>query len=218
MLRARRPAALRDGSLQPPPVNAIQTHCETTLIRLPIVSDLLGSPRFHAICLVITSTAAIEALFAIWAATSRRHWFWRALAVWAGVVGLLPIRAYQPALVFAISSPLTIAVLRAIQRRSATPSFPRSAWERTPRRSASHALNEPEMKNDEPVTNANAPFSRLRFSVRDLLLATALVGLLLASLMQLMPRLGQIHAAELALTIAAQTLIPTLAWSAIMTT
>src|SRR4051812_27988110 len=92
--------------------------CEIPFMRLPILSDLLGSPHFHAVCLAITSTAAIEALIAIWAATSRRHWFWRAMAVWAGIVVLLPIGAYHPALAFAISSPLTIALIRAIQFRS----------------------------------------------------------------------------------------------------
>src|SRR5689334_15257741 len=80
--------------------------------------QLVGTPHFHALCLILISTAALEALIAIWAATSRIHWFWRAIAVWAGIAVLLPIRAFQPALVFTITSPLTIAIVRAIHVRT----------------------------------------------------------------------------------------------------
>ena len=101
---------------------------------------------------------------------------------------LLPIRPYQPALVFAITSPLTIALVRL--------SFPRSAWERTSGRSASHAQGEPEMTNDD-----RRHISHLRFSLGDLLLATALVGLALATLLHVLPRIGTIPIIELALAI-----------------
>src|SRR5262245_37057650 len=74
--------------------------------------SIFGSIQFHALCLVLISTAATQALIAIWAATSRLHWFWRALAVWAAITALLPIRAYQPAFAFAISSPLTVLLIR----------------------------------------------------------------------------------------------------------
>src|SRR4051812_3320852 len=83
-----------------------------------MLSDILGTPHFHAVCVIFAATAAIEALIAIWAATSRRHWFWRALAVWAAIMALVPVRAYGPAAVFAISSPLTAALVSLQQRRS----------------------------------------------------------------------------------------------------
>jgi hypothetical protein len=83
-----------------------------------MLSHILGTPHFHAVCVTFAATAAIEALVAIWAATSRLSWFWRALAVWAGVMALVPFRAYEPAAVFAISSPLTAALVRLQQRRS----------------------------------------------------------------------------------------------------
>src|SRR3954447_17283810 len=158
-------------------------------------SNLFGTPHFHAVCLVLVSAAAIEALIAIWAATSRVHWFWRAIAVWAAVTMLLPIRAYQPALLFAVTSPLTIILIRAIS------SCRRSAWERTPGRSASLV----------PSTR------RFYFTLRDLLLATALVGLALASLLHLAPRLGEVHIAEFALTAIIQIAVPTFVWAALLT-
>jgi hypothetical protein len=80
--------------------------------------DILGTPHFHAVCFVFAATAAIEALVAIWAATSRRYWFWRALAVWVAVMLLVPVRAYEPAIIFAISSPLTAGLVMLQQRRS----------------------------------------------------------------------------------------------------
>lgn len=140
-----------------------------------MISDLLGTPHFHVLCLVLMSTAAIEGLIAIWAATSPRHWFWRAIAVWAGIAILLPIRAYQPAVVFGISSPLTISLIRGLMIRRAT------------------------------LTG------RVRFGLRDVLLATALVGLALATLLHLLPRVGRIPIAELVLTVAGQTAISVLA-------
>src|SRR5438045_3408859 len=93
--------------------------------RVPIhaamnLTNIFGTPHFHAVCLVLVTAAAIEALIAIWSATSHVHWFWRAVAVWAAVTVLLPIRAYQPALLFAVTSPLTIVFILAIKARRGT--------------------------------------------------------------------------------------------------
>jgi hypothetical protein len=151
-----------------------------------MIFDLLGTPHFHALCLILMSAAAIEALIAIWAATSRVFWLWRALAVWVGIVVLLPIRAYQPALVFAITSPLTIALITLIQSRRSTAGI-------TP-------------------TSSDTQRKFLRFGLRDLLVLTAVVGLVLATLLQIRPRLGDVHFAEYAILAAAQTLTPTLSW------
>jgi hypothetical protein len=147
-------------------------------MRITTLSELLGTPHFHAVCLVLVSVAAIEALVALWAATSRVHWFWRAIAVWAAITVLLPIRAYQPALLLAVTSPLTIVLIRAISRRRGV----------------------------------------IRFGLLDLFFATALIGMALASLLHLAPRLGEVHFAEFTLTAIALTAIPTLVWSAQATT
>src|SRR5262245_19010265 len=83
-----------------------------------MLSDFVGTSHLHAVSLVFAATAALQALVAIWAATSRQHWFWRALAVWAAVMALAPVRAYEPAMTFAISSPLTAGLVMLQQRRN----------------------------------------------------------------------------------------------------
>src|SRR5256885_15421496 len=60
---------------------------------------------------VSISVVAPECLVAIWAATSKTHWFWRAVAVWAAIMLMVPIRAWQPAWLFGLSSPLIVAAL-----------------------------------------------------------------------------------------------------------
>jgi hypothetical protein len=71
----------------------------------------LASPTFHLTMFVLVGGAAVQGLVALWAATSRVHWFWRALAVWFAVMAFVPIRAYEPAFVFAISSPFIVVLL-----------------------------------------------------------------------------------------------------------
>jgi hypothetical protein len=156
------------------------------------VFQLIGTPHFHALCLILISAAALETLIAIWAATSRIHWFWRALAVWAGIAILLPIRAHQPALVFTISSPVTIAIICSIRLRTKSADVHPSDPSRT-----------------RPVLP--------RFAIRDLLLTMAIIGLFLTLLINLVPRLGTIHPTEFSLTILAQTAIPTLSWASFTT-
>src|SRR5437016_838672 len=119
------------------------------LAAMPDLFSLLGAPHSHAIRLIFAGTAAIEALVAIWGATSRGHWFWRALAIIAAVMALAPIRAYEPALTFAISSPLTVLLL---------------------------ALRRASRAHDPSET-------RIRFTVRDLFLFMAVVGLTLAGVL-----------------------------------
>jgi hypothetical protein len=149
-------------------------------MRLASLFSLLGTPHFHAICFILVSAAAIEALIAIWAATSRALWLWRAAAVWSGVALLLPIRAYQPALVVAVSSPLTILLIRALRRWSGDA-----------------------LARSQPV---------FRFSVRDLLVMTAMIGVFLATGLQVVPRVGKINVVEFPVMAAVQTVVPVCAW------
>jgi hypothetical protein len=106
--------------------------------------------------LLIASVAAAGALVAIWAATSSRHWFWRALAIWAFVAAMLPIRAYEPALVFAISLLLVALVVRSVN------------W-----------LNLRGQANDPVAIQSAFAF---RFRLSDVLLAMFLLGLALAAM------------------------------------
>src|SRR6478735_1442733 len=55
--------------------------------------------------LVVASTTAVAVLAATWAGRSGRHWFWRTLTVLLAVMAMLPIRAYEPAMVLGISLP-----------------------------------------------------------------------------------------------------------------
>lgn len=73
--------------------------------------EYLRSGLGQAVMLTFAGTAAVEGLIAIWAANSRAHWFVRALAVWGGVMLLVPIRVYEPAAVFVFASPLIVAIV-----------------------------------------------------------------------------------------------------------
>jgi hypothetical protein len=61
---------------------------------------------------VSISVVALECLVAIWAATGKTHWFWRVLAVWAAIMLMVPIRAWEPAWMFGLGSPLIVLLIR----------------------------------------------------------------------------------------------------------
>jgi hypothetical protein len=73
--------------------------------------EYLRSGWGQAMMLTFAGAAAVQGLIAIWAATSRANWFIRALAIWGGVMLLVPIRLYEPAAVFAVANPLTVALI-----------------------------------------------------------------------------------------------------------
>jgi hypothetical protein len=53
---------------------------------------LLSQPLFYLqLCVLVTAVAGLCGL-AIWAGQSKRHWFLRATAIWFGFVALIPIR------------------------------------------------------------------------------------------------------------------------------
>jgi len=109
-------------------------------------------------CFVVPIVAAVTAqgLLALWAATSRVHWFVRALAVWCGVMLLVPIRAYEPAAIFALSGLFILAILLVARWR----------WQR------------PSNDHDELNEVQRGP-TDLRYGLRDLFLVTVLVALVL---------------------------------------
>jgi hypothetical protein len=123
--------------------------------------------ELHLTTLLIAAVAAAAALIAIWAAMSPRHWFWRALGVWAIVAAMLPIRVYEPAMVFAISLPLVVLIIRGMICLSGRWPANRVA--------------------------ASQRVSAFRFKLIDLLLAMLLLGLALAAMLHVARNL---HARE----------------------
>jgi hypothetical protein len=81
---------------------------------------------FHIRMLLLVVPTAIAGLIAVWAASSRRHWFWRALAVCLSILPLLPIRAYEPAFVWFMTMPMIILLVRFLEYRRS----PRDATQR----------------------------------------------------------------------------------------
>jgi hypothetical protein len=148
--------------------------------------QFLGTPSYHVLSLILASTAALQSLIAIWAATSSRHWFWRALAAWAAVVALVPIRAYQPAVIFSLSSLLIVALigLRKLRRDSHRP----------------------------PTASSEPPAPRLRFGLRDIFLLMVIVGLWLAGLQHIVVKAERIDWPHSLLTAAAIAVVATVSW------
>jgi hypothetical protein len=107
---------------------------------------------------VMGTVIVLECLVAIWAATSRRHWFWRALAVWGAIALMIPIRAWEAAWLFGASSPLIVVLVRA------------GRW-----------INERILHRTE-LPDAT-PRGRYRFTLRDLLLLVLFVGLALPGIL-----------------------------------
>jgi hypothetical protein len=64
---------------------------------------------------VYVVTVGVVQLLALWAATSRLPWLLRVLVVWAPIALLLPIRAYEPALLLILSATWTIFLELGIQ-------------------------------------------------------------------------------------------------------
>jgi hypothetical protein len=132
------------------------------------LSAILRSPAWQLTVLAVVATAALEMLAAVWAGASRWHWFPRALVVWGAIAALVPIRAYEPALLFAISSPLTVAEI--------------CCWRATAARLTSSSNAQAE----------NRPASRVRFGLLDLFLLLTIVGLSLVVVIEVVRHLQMI--------------------------
>jgi hypothetical protein len=78
----------------------------------------------------VVAWAAMECLVAIWAASSRRPWYWRAIAVWIAVALLAAIEAHDAVWLFSATSLLIVGVLqlpRLTRRRTEDAAEPDSA-------------------------------------------------------------------------------------------
>jgi hypothetical protein len=106
-------------------------------------------PLFHLDMLVLAAVAACFCLLAIWAGLSARHWFWRAAAIVLSILALLPIQAHQPALMLIIALPAISLTVARMNRRGVGP---------------------------DSVQTSDA--LRLRFGLKDLLLAVLLTAAL----------------------------------------
>ena len=110
----------------------------------------------HLLLVPLVAMAAFQSFIAIWAATSKQHWFWRALAVWAALALLVPIETWDPAWICALSSALIITVLLFLRLKKG---------------------------RLRPSSEQEKPFPRMRFGLLDLFLLILLFGLALATLL-----------------------------------
>src|SRR5262245_33963068 len=109
---------------------------------------------------VSIGVVALQCLVAVWAATSDRHWFLRILALWAAIMLMVPIRAWEPAWLFGLSSPLIVGFIlmgRWIERRI------------TPARTSNEA---------------QTPTRRYSFSLRDLFLVVLVIAIWLPGIVE----------------------------------
>ncbi len=142
--------------------------------------------------LVLTATAALYCLIAIWSATSRGHWFFRAMAFPLALAALLPIQAHEPLIYVAMVMGEIVTLIfvgRWIARLwQARPplvvKWPlRDAWRRRLSRLGEvlptfRNLLASVLQNDNRQEIVQAPSSRwFRFGIRDLLLAMVPVGI-----------------------------------------
>lgn len=129
----------------------------------------LQRPDTHATLLVFAAAISVFGLLAIWAATSRAHWFLRSLALWAAVTSLLFIRAYEPVLLTALAGPLTVLLLVAFQSsaRKGGPSVPAAA----------------------NITERLA----WRFTLRDLMFLVAALGMWLVTILRAARSIQTVH-------------------------
>jgi hypothetical protein len=150
----------------------------------------LGTPSYHVLSLILAAAAALQSLVALWAATSPRHWFWRALAVWCAVMALVPIRAYQPAVTFAMSSLAIVFLVRALRSRV--------------------------LRNQQVLNNASAPTAAgFRFRLSDIFLLMVVVGLWLAGMLHVQRRLPRFHVENAALSAAVVAIVAVSAWAVV---
>ncbi len=73
----------------------------------------------YAVAILLVSLLTSVGLLAIWAATSRAHWFWRTMLFLAALTPLLLIPAYEPFLAFVIQGAVVAAGIQLVKWRAA---------------------------------------------------------------------------------------------------
>lgn len=128
---------------------------------MSLVWTQLSDPLLYLQHSPFVAWAVVQSLVAIWAAESRAHWFWRWLGVIGAVTLMVPARAWEPAWLFALSSPLIVLLLKL------------EAW-----------------WNRRQAVEGGAGDSRherrpLRFNLRDLFLITVIIASALPGIVEL---------------------------------
>jgi hypothetical protein len=113
--------------------------------------EVLQTPRLHAAHLIIAALCAVICLLGIWAGRSRAHWFVRVGAVLVVLALFVPMRAYEPLLLFAITVCILVAGWRIAHSWSAA-------------------------STRQKQTDLGTAKRNFQFSVRDLLLAMVVIG------------------------------------------
>src|SRR5262245_9235397 len=80
-----------------------------------------GDPQLQLRLAILIAALAVVCLVAIWAATGKRHWFWRVVAVWGAVMAMVPIWAWEAAWLFGLSLPLAATAIAAGRRWGSRP-------------------------------------------------------------------------------------------------
>ena len=123
--------------------------------------QVLTTPAMQLTLLPLLGMALAQCLVAIWAATSRGHWFIRAVGVWMAIALLVPIGAWEAAWLFALSSLMVVLLLKLIRWLRRQPAL------------------------DIGSTAAAVTAKALHFGIRDLFLLLLIVGMWLPLLMEI---------------------------------
>lgn len=77
--------------------------------------QVVANPQFWLSASALLSVTAILCLLALWAATATKGRLERVVIVWIAIMVLVPIRAYEPALMFTLIAGLVIVLVRMIR-------------------------------------------------------------------------------------------------------
>jgi len=177
-------------------------------------SSPFQSPSFYLAILFLAGTTAALGFVALWATASRVHWFWRAAALLGSVMALVPIRAYEPALVFAIGLPMVIGLVLAYQWLLDR-FWPRDGAIQPGTLRYQSALEFALMRIYVwPLTRicSKRPLverGTLRFGLRDVLLGMVLVGAAIVGLQAIAAQLNPIESAYSVVKLALAIALPT---------
>ena len=126
---------------------------------------ILRDPYMQVTYLLVTGVAAIHCLIGLWVATSRRHWFLRAIFPCLALAALIPIRAHEPLIFYGLIMAEIVAAMWLWRW-----------WH--PLGSACQA--KPDLPRDAAPNprSASGTYSRFRFGLRDLFLMMGIVGII----------------------------------------